>query len=169
MLYSLYTNFSYSGSDAQVATVAIWFGAAMIIFGLLFLTAHILFAIAVYNDAQAKGNNDASMWGILVGVFGWIPAIIYLCIRNNSRNKLIICPNCGFTHRIGDFNCPQCGVANPFSQQFANPMTDMYKARAKKLLIAAIIIWAVAIILFVISLVCFLSSVVNMHNYSFAY
>ncbi|HEX3037694.1 MAG TPA: hypothetical protein VHO94_01710 [Oscillospiraceae bacterium] len=162
MLFALYT-YSYSGSAAgkEIGMAAVWFGGAMIFFSLLYVAFRILLAIAVYNDAQAKGNNEPVMWAVLTGIFGLIPIIIYLCVRNNNRNRLIICQNCGFTHRIAELNCPQCGIANPFSQQFSNPLSQIQQKRANKLLIAAIIVFAVAIVLCIISVLWFVTSVIN--------
>lgn len=170
MLNALYTySDSYSSVGHEIATGAIWFAGAMMFFGLLCLLAQILIAIAVYNDAMAKGNSEPVMWGVLTGLFGLIPAIIYLCVRNSNRNRLIVCQNCGFTHRISELNCPQCGIANPFAQQFSNPLTEIHKNRAKKLLIAGIIIWVVAFIVLIISLVWFLTAVVNTPGLAYAY
>ena len=114
-----------------------------------------------YNDAKSRGNTEPVMWAVLTGIFGLIPGIIYLCVRNSNGNRLIVCPNCGFTHRIAELNCPQCRVANPFSQQFFNQLTEIQQKRAKRLLIAAIIVFAVAIIICVISILWFTTSIMN--------
>jgi hypothetical protein len=69
MLNALYTySDSYSSVGHEIATGAIWFAGAMMFFGLLCLLAQILIAIAVYNDAMAKGNSEPVMWGVLTGI-----------------------------------------------------------------------------------------------------
>ena len=43
---------------------------------LVFLAAvagSVLFGCAVYNDAKSKWNDNATMWGVLVGILGLIP------------------------------------------------------------------------------------------------
>lgn len=162
MLFTL----ASSSVGKEAATAAVWFGAAMIFFSLLCIAVQILLAFAVYNDAQAKGNTEPVMWAVLTGIFGLIPGIIYLCVRNTNRNRLIICQNCGFTHRISDFNCPQCGIANPFSQPFNTPLSAIQQKRANKLLIAAIIVFAVSVIICIISIVWFATSVINVADFS---
>jgi predicted RNA-binding Zn-ribbon protein involved in translation (DUF1610 family) len=170
MFFALYTYSHYSTEfDRAVGTVAIWFVGVVALLGLLGLAGQILLGLAVYNDAKAKGNTEPVMWGVLTGIFGLIPGIIYLCVRNNNRNRLIVCPNCGFTHRISEFNCPQCGVANPFAQQFSNPLTQTQQSRANKLLIAAIIIWVVTIIGSIIAMVWFTTAIMNAPGTSFYY
>lgn len=169
MMLSLYNDFNYSGMDVNLGPATIWFVVAMLIFSLLYIAYRILLGIATYNDANSKGNTESAMWGVLVGVFGWIPGIIYLCIRNSNCNRLIICQNCGYTHRIAEPNCPQCNVVNPFSQQFTNPLTQIQKRRAKKMLIAAIIVAVVAIILLTCSILCFVFSIVNTTGFHINY
>ena len=117
---------------------------------LMSVIVQVLFALAVYNDAKAKGNSDATLWALLVGFLGLIPGIIYLCLRGNAANKIISCPNCHFMHPITMTNCPQCGAPNYFSQPFYDPMIPAYRKKAKNFLIAGIVCFAVAVILFLI-------------------
>ncbi|MCU7522723.1 MAG: hypothetical protein HF312_21120 [Ignavibacteria bacterium] len=167
MLFALDTYIhSGSGFDKEFGTSIVWFVGAMIFFSLLCIAVQVLLATAVYNDAKAKGNTEPVMWAVLTGIFGLIPGIIYLCVRNNNRNRLIICPNCGFTHRIAELNCPQCGIANPFSQQFSNPLSEIQQKRANKLLIAAIIVFVVSIVLCIIAVLWFVTSVINVADFS---
>lgn len=167
MLFALDTYIrSGSGFDKELGTATVWFVGAILFLSLLGLAVQILLATAVYNDAKAKGNTEPVMWAVLTGIFGLIPGIIYLCVRNNNRNRLIICPNCGFTHRIAELNCPQCGIANPFSQQFSNPLSEIQQKRANKLLIAAIIVFVVSIVLSIIVVMWFVTSVMNGAEFS---
>ena len=66
---------------------------------LVFLAAvagSVLFGCAVYNDAKSKWNDNATMWGVLVGILGLIPGIIYLCVRNEPLKRIYVCHNCGW-------------------------------------------------------------------------
>lgn len=171
MLFARYNDFTYSSSGIPSEAVDALMGAFVvgIIAGLLYVVFRILIALAVYNDAMVKANSNSVMWAVLVGIFGLIPEIIYLCTRNSNFNRLIICSKCGFTHRISEFNCPQCGVENPFSQQFATPLTEIQRRKAKQLLIASIIVWVVSIILSIIAIVWIVSAAIKTGDYSYTY
>lgn len=108
------------------------------ILGLAGLAARILFGLAAYNDAMSKNNQEAVMWGLLIGFLGLIPGIIYLCIRN-SQQRSVCCPKCGYWHRPFDPVCPRCGQPTQPMQQPMNPYMQVYASKAKKQLIAALI------------------------------
>lgn len=80
----------------------------ILLFAML-ISVRVLFAAAAYNDAKSKLNQNAMMWGLLIGFIGLIPGIIYLCVRNNSESKFILCRKCGFTYLRSSMNCPKCG------------------------------------------------------------
>ena len=63
----------------------IWF----LLFGLM-ITGKVFLALAVYQDARSRYNNNALMWGLLVGFFDLIPAIVYLCLRKNLGSGPIL-------------------------------------------------------------------------------
>ena len=129
-----------SSYSVEVAAMNAMMGfIVMIVFVCLAgVAAQVLLGLATYNDAKARGNNDPVMWGLLVGILGWIPGIVYLCLRNNNANRLMTCPQCGFVHRVAEPFCPQCRVQNPYSAPFQNPLAHQQAHRAKLLLIWAV-------------------------------
>ena len=138
-----------SSYSVEVAAMNAMMGfIVMIVFVCLAgVAAQVLLGLATYNDAKARGNNDPVMWGLLVGFLGWIPGIVYLCLRNNNANRLMTCPQCGFVHRVAEPFCPQCRVQNPYSAPFQNPLTQQQAHRAKLLLIWAVVAYAAVIVL----------------------
>lgn len=89
----------------------VWWMIALYI--LVFLTAiagSVLFGCAVYNDAKSKWNDNATMWGVLVGLLGLIPGIIYLCIRNEPLKRIYVCYNCGWGNPLSARQCGHCGA-----------------------------------------------------------
>jgi ribosomal protein L37E len=110
------------------------------------IAVRVLFAMAAYNDALSKMNQNALMWGLLIGFVGLIPGIIYLCVRNNSASKFILCRRCGFTYFRGYMNCPKCGEPN-LNGQDLNPLSEQQRKRAEKLCIAAGVLIALEILL----------------------
>ena len=121
------------------------------------ITGSVMVGLAVYNDAKSKMSLNAVMWAMLVGILGWIPGIVYLCVRNNRANRLMACPQCGFTHRVAEPFCPQCHVQNPYSAPFQNPLAAQQAHRAKLLLIWGIVAYVAVILLAIIS-VCWLTA-----------
>ena len=126
---------------------------------LVTITARVLLAFAAYYDARACGNRNALMWALLVGFLGLIPGIVYLCLRDSERKRMIVCQNCGAAHPIGIPNCPQCGIYNPYSGPFCNAETPVLAAKAKKLLIAGCVLFGVAILLVIVSVIVLLVGV----------
>ena len=86
-----------------------------------YLLTRIMLALAVFHDAKAKANEQPLMWALLVGFLGWIPGIIYLCMRKNPDSKMIYCMKCGAMHKMSLPACPQCGEINPFAAQYHDP------------------------------------------------
>ncbi len=161
--------FSYAytnGGTVTVASVGIGVLFLIMIVSLLALAARVLFALAAYNDACAKANPDALMWGLLIGFLGLIPGIIYLCIRNSSRND-IVCPNCGFSHYFYDAVCPRCGAPNQLPQN-GNPLAGQQVRRTKRFLTIAVALTGAAI-LGVIACVIFVVSISSFGRNSFYY
>lgn len=135
----------------MVASVGVGVLFLIMIVSLLALAARVLFALAAYNDACAKANPDALMWGLLTGFLGLIPGIIYLCIRNSSRND-IVCPSCGFRHYFYDAVCPRCGAPNQ-PQQNRNPLAGEQARRAKLFLTIAAALTGVVILAVIVCVV----------------
>ena len=59
------------------------------------VASQVLFACAAYQDAKSFNNKDATLWAVLIGLFGWIPGIIYLCIRK-MQPKICRFSRCAF-------------------------------------------------------------------------
>lgn len=139
--------------------------ALMLLLFLLYLTEHVLFALAAYHDAQAQGNPDALIWGLAVGFLGLIPGIVYLCVRSSGR-RVVRCANCGFPHDASDFCCPKCGEKNPAAAQ-ANPYEQALAARAKKEMVGGIAVIAVGILLTIFVMMFFSVSISMRHGLFF--
>jgi len=93
-------------------TVPMGFIIAWIVLGAFFIIAGFLsqtfMGLAIYHDAKSRRNDNAGMWGVLTGFFSWIPVIIYFCVRNQNKTKLIPCASCGFFLPIVEYECPNC-------------------------------------------------------------
>lgn len=122
------------------------------------LIVRVLFAMAAYYDACSKMNPNAVMWGILIGVFGLIPGVIYLCIRNNTARGPVNCPKCGLLYHSDYHNCPQCGEVNPVSNRYLNPFALQQQNRAKKLCVAAGVIIGASVFIAILSFVMYFAS-----------
>ena len=103
-------SYHYEGEVVGAAIAIIVIAIFLVIAAIL---AQIFLGLAVYHDAKSKGNSSAGMWGVLTGVFGWIPAIIYLCVRNSASQRIIQCTTCGFAIPASAPGCPNCNHANP--------------------------------------------------------
>ena len=44
------------------------------------IAVNVLLALAAYQDARARGNQNATMWGVLIGILGWIRES-FTCVR----------------------------------------------------------------------------------------
>lgn len=130
----------------------------MTILCLIGIAERVLFALAAYNDARAKSNPDAIMWGLLVGFLGLIPGIIYLCIRNSAKGYTV-CTACGCAHVATDSNCPKCGSPNPVSSQFLNPLAAQQAHQAKVLFTIAFVLVGVGILAAIVFGISFITAV----------
>ncbi len=139
---------------------------AIIAFYLLIMAAsiavHVLFAVAAYNDARSKMNQNALMWALLIGFLGAIPGIIYLCIRNNPVREFVTCMKCGATYHGAYMNCPRCGEPNSFNAQYLNPFAEEQRHRARVLCIVAAVLIGLAV-LFGIIMVVLAAAAANYH------
>lgn len=128
------------------------------LFSLIGLAERVLLAFAAYYDASARGNRDAVMWAFLIGFFGWIPGVIYLCIRN-SGHTMASCPNCGCVHPLGDLSCPRCGA--PASVRNENPFFAQQERRAKGFLITALVLIGIAVVVGVLLVLAFTTTILS--------
>ena len=115
--------------------------------------------MAAYNDAISKGSGDATMWGLLIGFFGLIPGIIYLCVRNSQQRK-VCCLKCGFWHSVFEPVCPRCGEPNQTPPP-VNSISAALRRKAKKLLIAALICLGVGIVIAIVGIAAFCAFVTS--------
>ena len=115
---------------------------------LVFLAAvagSVLFGCAVYYDAKSKWNDNATMWGVLVGILGLIPGIIYLCVRNEPLKRIYVCHNCGWGNPLSAQQCGHCGAG----LYYPTEETLQRQKKAKTLLIWGIVMWVVMILAFI--------------------
>lgn len=164
----LFTNGHMGGRTDTLIISGIGVILMITLMGLLTVAQRVLFALAAYHDACSKSNPDAVMWGLLIGFLGFIPGIIYLCVRNSSR-RFTICSNCGCSHYAYDINCPRCGAPNQNPLESMNPFAAQQAHRAKGMLTAAIIMIGAEIILGIICAVSFTMSVFSMAGSSVIY
>lgn len=148
-------------AEAAAMNAIMGFIFVMIFVCIVGIAAQVLLGLAAYNDAKARGNSDPVMWGLLVGILGWIPGIVYLCVRNNSANRLMTCPQCGCAHRVAEAFCPQCRVPNPYSVPFQNPLAPQQAHRAKLMLIWGLVAYAAVIILAFVGVFGMMSALVG--------
>lgn len=127
----------------------------------IYIAQRVLFALAAYHDAQAKGNPNAVLWGLAIGLFGLIPGVIYLCVRSTGI-RMARCSNCGYPHDVTDFYCPKCGQRN-IAQAQTNPYESLLAARAKKELYAAIAVIAAGLLMMILFGIILSTSIMRYH------
>ena len=120
---------------------------------LLWISTRVLFALAAYHDALSKGNPDALMWGLLIGLLGLIPGIVYLCVRNSVRPK-VRCRNCGIVYDAWYQFCPACGEKSNSSVPTFGPYEEACWQKAKRELIAAIVFTGAEVLLPILWVTC---------------
>ena len=76
------------------------------------ITGSVMVGLAVYNDAKSKMSLNAVMWAMLVGILGWIPGIVYLCVRNKPLERIYACYSCGWGNPLSARQCRRCGAAS---------------------------------------------------------
>ena len=109
------------------------------------ITAYVMLALAVYNDAKSKWNANAAMWAVLVGILGLIPGIVYLCVRNEPLKKIYACHNCGWGNPLSARQCGHCGAG----LYYPTEETVQRQKKAKTLLIWGIVMYGVMILAFI--------------------
>lgn len=110
----------------------------MALYAILVYAGQLFLGLAVYNDAKARNIDMATLWGVLTGFFGFIPAIIYLVLRSGNKNS-IKCPRCSSQIFNGMPVCPVCQLPVNAVPSL-NPAEIMKRRkRAKGFLIAAIV------------------------------
>lgn len=129
---------------------------------LLSLLTNVFLGLAIYNDAKSWGCDNAVMWAVLSGVFGLIPAIIYLVIRSDSSSKMK-CPVCGNKIAKGSQFCPVCSnPVPPVAIDYAAAAES--KKRAKLFLILMIVAFVLSIVVAVVGMSSIIAGSM-MYNY----
>lgn len=160
------------GADSTASIAFSGIGISIIFLACLLsiigIAERVLLGLAAYNDARAKSNTDAVMWGLLVGFLGLIPGIIYLCIRNSAR-RYTVCQNCSFAHDATDPNCPKCGAPNPVSEQYMNPFAAQQAHRAKVQFTVALVLIGVGVLAAIVIGISFAAAVFSVTGNSIYY
>ena len=94
------------------------------------LAMMVMLGLAVFYDAKAHAGQQAVFWGILVGFFGLIPGIIYLCMRKKEVRSSIACTRCRQVYNITVPYCPVCGLHNRRSEPFWYPQLPSFRKKA---------------------------------------
>lgn len=136
----------------------------LVLIGILIFIAGIILAqvflgLAVYNHAKSLKMDNATMWGVLSGLFS-IVAIVYLVISSSEKNKKN-CPNCGFRMEAYIPTCPVCRVDTPFVNPNAQPEVVMLKRKSKNFLIAYVISLVLSIFIYIFSIVMIVGLAAN--------
>lgn len=87
-------------------------GVVSTISTLISVASSVFFGLLIYYDAKRYNNNYAAMWGVLCGLFGWIPLIIYLSLINSQKRDL--CITCGNYSSTSLNICPYCMRNKPY-------------------------------------------------------
>lgn len=139
-----------------------------VLLNLLLISSRVFLGLAVYNDAMARHLNSAMMWAIFSGIFGPIPAIIYLLVIRPESNNNMLCPRCGRKIPLGFQICPICKAPIEPGAVFDTPEMQSRRKKAKLFLIIAIVTFALYIVSSIAFLVLMLTSNVgNGVSYNF--
>lgn len=141
---------------------------------LLNVAVKVLFACAAYQDAKSLNSKETTLWAVLIGIFGLIPGIIYLCVR--KRNAIPpeamqqVCYNCRVLLIPGTIICPCCGaqqpIVNPYLFGYRSPQECLEcRQKAKKLLIAAIVCTGIMIVIWGVLIASVVAEGVEMFEY----
>lgn len=83
------------------------------------VASRVFLTLAVYFDCKAKGVKALLLWTLLPAVFGWIPAVVYACVRSSVAKDSVVCRQCGSQIPSGAAFCPRCGYTQPKQVQNA--------------------------------------------------
>lgn len=106
------------------------------------ITGSVMVGLAVYNDAKSKMSLNAVMWAMLVGILGWIPGIVYLCVRNKPLERIYACYSCGWGNPLSARQCRRCGAG----LYYPTEETARLQKKAKAFLIIGLVLWGLAAI-----------------------
>ena len=117
----------------------------MLLIMLFSLAGSLFLALCVYNDAKARGNDNAVMWAVLSGFFN-IVALVYIIVAVSSKPKAVICPRCRNMIPPGYACCPVCGL--PLPDRTRPPeLLEGYKRRRLVFLILFITLYVITLLI----------------------
>lgn len=146
--------------EAMITDFFVGFSILGLVASLVSLAASVFLGLAVYYDAKSWNSDSAVMWGLLCGILGFIPAIIYLVIRSSSKSQ-IKCPRCRNKLPVGTQICYICQTPIQQMVQPSEAETLLYKKRAKLFLILMIVFNVLLIISIVMMFVFMFTNVMK--------
>ena len=129
---------------------------------ILSIAGQVLLALATWNDARAHNNRYALVWALLVGFVGWIPGIIYLCLRQKMAGSVfpqLFCPRCRAQIALGQNYCMYCGTPAPAYYpenvgKFCTPEESARRmAKAKWMMILGLVFFGLSILITIATVV----------------
>lgn len=116
----------------------------VLLLSVISIASAVFLGLSVYNDARARCNSNAVMWGVLSGFFS-IAAIVYLCVR--SSQKFVTCLQCRQVYPSDFPACPTCGLPSPNAYLMGTPeQQEGWKKRRRLFLVLFIVALALTII-----------------------
>ena len=91
---------------------------------------------------EIQNELNAVMWAMLVGILGWIPGIVYLCVRNKPLERIYACYSCGWGNPLSARQCRRCGAG----LYYPTEETARLQKKAKAFLIIGLVLWGLAAI-----------------------
>ena len=117
----------------------------MLLIMLFSLAGSLFLALCVYNDAKARGNDNAVMWAVLSGFFN-IVALVHIIVAVSSKPKAVICPRCRNMIPPGYAGCPVCGLPLP-DRTLPPELLEGYKRRRLVFLILFITLYVITLLI----------------------
>ena len=129
------------------------------------ITGSVMVGLAVYNDAKSKMSLNAVMWGVLVGMLGWVPGVGCLGVRKGRLERIYACYSCGWGNPLSARQCRRCGAG----LYYPTEETARLQKKAKAFLIIGLVLWGLAAIgeIFVIAhmIQTVMASILEGHNW----
>lgn len=134
------SQFSGNNETLSIMFFVLIFAAFLAIFVSLFT------ALAINEDAEARGIKNRILFAVLGFFFPLVVAIVYLIVRNNlSKIQPKMCNRCRLTVDTSVNVCPQCG-----SSEFTDyliPNNEKYRKKAKSYAITALVLYVIVLII----------------------
>lgn len=119
-------------------------------------------ALCVHNDAKSRYIESPEMWSLLCGFLGFIPGIVYLCMRAGKTRRF--CYRCHGLSHSSNVICPYCG--DNLAAQAAIPDEEAMRRRKK----AKLFLWLYIsgeILMFISVMIYIVVIMTQAMNYSF--